>query len=154
MPDSQNHNENMSELLKSLQSVTTLMNNLLSDIKEHSVSLALVKAKMESITENVDTLSHVVRDGNGEGSLLTRMALAEKSIEDLEEEFHELNGTYSAKIKEIRVIIEKNKVEKEKNALEEKKFRRDKSVARWQIIGAWVAGALALILQAIQIFIK
>src|SRR5271157_4277084 len=110
MPDSQNSNqENTDSLLKSLQSVTALMQNLLSDIKENSASLAIVKTKVDSLKENVEVLSHVVRDGNGEGSMITRLALVEKSLEDIEEEFHEMKETNAATLREIKMHIEKER---------------------------------------------
>jgi methyl-accepting chemotaxis protein len=144
----------MTDLLKSLQSVTTLMNNLLSDIKEHAASLALVKAKLESLTENVEALSHVVRDGNGKGSMMTRLALAEKSLEDIEEEFHELKGEISASVRDIKRCVENEKNVVKKDELEEKKYKREKTIARFQIIGALLAGFLALGLQLMQIIWK
>jgi len=150
MPDSQSPNDNMSDLLKSLQSVTTLMNNLLSDIKEHATSLALVKAKLESLTENVDTLSHVVRDGNGKGSVMTRLALAEKSLEDIEEEFHELREENVASVKEIKRCIEKERNIGKRSEDEEKKFKREKYMATAKILGAFLAAFAALGLQIFQ----
>lgn len=150
MPDSQNPNDNMSDLLKSLQSVTTLMNNLLSDIKEHSTSLALVKAKVESLTENVETLSHVVRDGNGKGSIMTRLALAEKALEDIEEEFHELKEENVAALRDIKRCIEKEKNAGKRTEEEEKKFKREKWMTTAKIVGAALAAFTALGLQIFQ----
>ena len=78
------------ELLKSIEALMTLMQGLLGDIKEHSTSLAIVKERLESLTGNVEALSHVVRDGNGQGSMVTRLALIEQSIENIEKGFDEL----------------------------------------------------------------
>jgi hypothetical protein len=152
MPDSQNSNDNMSDLLKSLQSVTTLMNNLLGDIKEHATSLALVKAKLENLTENVEILSHVVRDGNGQGSVMTRLALVEKSLEDIEETFHELKEENASTLKELKRHIEKEKTSITRSAEEEKKFKREKWMTTAKILGAAIAAFAALGLQIFQLY--
>ena len=155
MLDSQNDNSAVSsELLKSLQSVIILMQNLLGDIKDHATSLAMVKVKLESLTENVDILSHVVRDGNGKGSLMTRLALAEKSLEDIEEEFHDLRGEVSGSIRDIKRYIENEKQNIKKTEVEEAKFERAKTMTKLKIFGALGAGILALALQVFQMIWK
>jgi hypothetical protein len=155
MPDSQNDNSAIiSELFKSLQSATALMQNLLSEIKDHAVSLAMVKVKLESLTENVETLSHVVRDGNGKGSMMTRLVLAEKELEDIEEEFHDMRSEMSTSMRDIkRSISEKNNIIK-KTEEEEAKFKREKTMTHLKIFGALGAGIIALALQIFQIFWK
>src|SRR5271157_60330 len=94
------------EILKSLETVTLLMENILADIKDHSTSLAIVKTKLEDLTENVEVLSHVVRDGNGQGSMVTRIALAEKSLEDMEEQINELKDEVNSSLRDMRVAVQ------------------------------------------------
>ena len=150
MHDSQNYNpENTAVLVKSLQSATMLMQNLLSDIKDHSVALALVKAKLEALSENVELLSHVVRDGNGEGSIVTRLALIEKSLEDLEEEFHEVKDTSETAIRDIKKYVEKEKDGGKQDEDELRKLKMEKRIASLKLWGALIAAFAAM---AFQVF--
>lgn len=128
------------ELLKSLSAVTIMIQNVLSDIKEHSTSLAILRTKLEDLTNNVNELAHVVRDGNGKGSMMTRVALAEKALEDIEEQINDL----------------KEQIERKPHVSEEdeRKYKRDKSVARWQALGAMAAAFVAMALQLFQVFYK
>jgi hypothetical protein len=139
------------ELLKSLQHVTTLMQNLLGDIKENSTSLALVKEKLESLTSNVNALSHVVRDGNGKGSMITRLALAEKSIEDFEQDLHEIKEEINSAIREIKVRVEKEKNELKKNEIDEAAFRRRKTIEKLKIVGLLTPGVIACVMQILNL---
>ena len=95
MNDSQNLNNDAAELIKSLQSVATVMTGLLGDLRNQSVSLATVKAQLEDIRGNVDMLSHIVRDGNnGQKSLLTRVSLVEQNIEEVEKNAKDIKEAY------------------------------------------------------------
>ena len=86
MPASKN-NDLSQELAKSLESATSLMNDLLGDIKDNATSLATLKVKLESLSDSVESLSHIVRDGNGKGSMVTRVALTEQSLGHIEDSF-------------------------------------------------------------------
>ena len=136
------------ELLKSLNAVMFLMQNVLSDIREHSTSLAIVKTKLENITENVDELARVVINGNGKGSMMTRVALAEKELENIEEQINEIKDDVHNSIKELKSSIESSPKKTEE---EDSKQKRDKSIAKWQAIGAIFAAFVAVALQLFQL---
>ncbi|GAF93983.1 unnamed protein product, partial [marine sediment metagenome] len=53
MPTSGN-NKLAEELARSLEASTALMQDLLGDIKDNATSLALVKAKLESLSDSVE----------------------------------------------------------------------------------------------------
>ena len=129
------------ELLKSLEAVTLMIQNVLDDTKEHATSLAILKAKLEDLAENVGTLSHIVREGNGKGSIVTRLALIEKSSEDIEEEINDLKESVSLSIRDLKQLIENAP---KQTAEEEKRQDRDKSIAKWQFWGALLAAFTAL----------
>ncbi|HEA46221.1 MAG TPA: hypothetical protein ENH99_00370 [Candidatus Pacearchaeota archaeon] len=141
------------ELLKSLESTTTLMKNLLDDIKDHSTSLAIVQAKLESLGGSVETLSHIVRDGNGRGSMVTRLVLIEKVTEDIEEHFDELKDEIKKDIDEIKRVIIKEKEEEKDDEEKVKAFKREKMLAKLKVIAVAAPGLLALVLLLIKMFL-
>ena len=148
---SDNENNITPELLKSLSAVTLMVQNVLSDIKEHSTSLAIVKTKLEDLTDNVEILSHVIRDGNGKGAMTTRIALAEKSLEDMEEQINDLKDEIHTSLREIRKMVD---LGPKKDEEEEKKQQREKSIAKWKFWGALLAAFAAMAFQLIQFLIK
>jgi archaellum component FlaC len=138
------------ELLKSLEAVTLMLDNVLSDTKEHATSLAILKTKLEDLGGNVETLSHILRDGNGQGSLITRMALAEKTSEDIEEQLNDLKEEVNTALRDLRLAIEAGpKVTEE----ELEKQKREKSIAKWQVIGSALAAFVALGLQLFSMIV-
>ena len=86
----ENQNEELAkDLARSLQITSSLMQNLLSEIRQNSTSLVILKEKLENMRSNVDGLSDIIRNGNGKESLVTRLALVEQTIETLEENVDE-----------------------------------------------------------------
>jgi len=140
------------ELLRSLEATTVLMSTLLDDIKEHSTSLTLVKAKLESLSSSVETLSHVVREGNGKGSMITRLALVEKCAMDLEKGLDDLKAELRKDMDELKDCI-KDKEEEEKSEEEKlREFKREKMLTRLKIIAVAAPGLVALALMLIKMF--
>lgn len=134
MTSSQETNDELAkDLAKSLQVTSTLMQSLLTEIKENSTSLAVFREKLESMRDNVDTLSNIVRRGNGKGSLVTRLALAEQSLETLEEAMEE----YHAELSNI------GKAEKD--------FKREKSLSKLKVAAVAIPGFVSLIIIIIKL---
>ena len=139
------------ELMKSLEAVTLMLKNVLDDTKEHATSLAILKTKLEDVGGNVETLSHIIRDGNGQGSLITRIALMERSQEDVQEELNELKDHLSMMLRELKQQMEAGP---QKNAEEERRQKREKSIAKWQVLGSALAGFVALGLEIFSMLHK
>jgi len=142
MPRSIKSDQLAENLASSLKSTTELVQKLLDEIRDNSTSVAIMKEKFESLNENVATLSHIVRSGNGKGSMITRLALTEKAIEDLNEH-----------LVEIKKCTDEKEQSKEEDDLELKKFKRDRLIARIGFWGALLPGVIALIMQLAS-FIK
>ena len=138
------------ELARSLESATALMQDLLGDIKDNATSLALVKAKLESLSGSVESLSKIVRDGNGKGSMITRLALAEKSLEDIEDGFDELKVEITAAVNEIRQSLLVHVEEDAKVHAQVQKFERDRLIAKLKIVAVVAPGAIALAILIIK----
>ena len=83
-PSSKTTHELMFEkLADGLDSTTNLTRALLSEIKESEGDFAAIKTELTILRENVKGLSSIVREGNGETSLITKMALIEKEVKDI-----------------------------------------------------------------------
>jgi hypothetical protein len=150
MPTSQN--DTLSEdLAKSLEAATALMQDLLGDIKDNATSLAILQAKLESLHDNVESLSHIVRDGNGKGSMVTRLALIEKSVEDVEKSFDELKGELGNSLKEIKDSINEEKRTEKEDEDKEKEFKRQQMITKLKLIAVIAPGAIALAIVVIKL---
>jgi len=149
MPTSEN-NKLAEELAKSLESATTLMQDLLGDIKDNATSLALVKAKLESLSSSVEALSHIVREGNGKGSMITRLALAEKTLEDIEEHFDKFSEEVHTAIKELKATIDEEKTLRSQEQKSEKEYKREKMLAKLKVAAVVAPGAIALAILIIK----
>ena len=138
------------ELAKSLESATALMQDLLGDIKGNATSLAILKAKLESLSDSVESLSHIVREGNGKGSMVTRLALIEKSVEDIEDGFDELKGEITSALKEIKASIKEEKKSDKEVVDKEKEFKRQQLLAKLKILAVTAPGVIALVIVIIK----
>jgi chromosome segregation ATPase len=150
MPRFPSNNQLAEDLADSLKSTTELVQKLLDEIRENSTSVAVMKEKFESLNENVSVLSQIVKNGGGKNSMITRLALAEKSIEDLNEHVTELKKV----IEDVEVLIQEREDEKKAHEEEIKKFKRDKFIARIGFWAALIPGITALAMQIIPLIIK
>lgn len=144
------NNKLAEELAKSLESATNLMQNLLGDIKDNASSLVLVKAKLDSLSSSVESLSHIVREGNGKGSMITRLALVEKSLEDIENNFDKFADDVHRSIKELRDAIDNEKLLRDQEQKTEKEFRREQVLAKLKMAGVIAPGVIALVILIIK----
>lgn len=60
-----------------------LAQELLDEIRETQTDFAAIKTELHILHENVKGLSRLVRDGNGDMSILTKLALLNQKIEDI-----------------------------------------------------------------------
>lgn len=143
------------ELLKSIQSTTSLIQSLMAEIKGNEKALTTLEVKLESLTESAKILSKIVRDDNGSKSILTRVALLENDLNDLYTNYKEfkthiytkLDTNHEASVK-ISEILE-NKIAKLDDNQEEKEKNHSKKI----LAGLQIApGIIALILMIIKIF--
>lgn len=132
------------DLAKSLQATTSLVQTLLGELRENATAMAVLKGKLDGIEEKVKYLSYVVRDGNGEKSLITRLALLENDLQDLEEEVQkhdeydkEIERRLHERISNVKSMINQdNKTKAE--------FRREKTISYLKLAASIVPGLLAL----------
>ena len=139
------------DLASSLKVTTSLMKEVVAEIRDNATAVAVMREKINSLGDSVETLSHIVRDGNGKGSMITRMALAEKTIEDLEQSIDD----FKEAIRDIKdCVIDEKKTESETLELK-KRYRREKRIEKikfWAAVLPGMVSAGALVLKSLGIF--
>jgi len=148
MPSSISNNL-VEELLKSIQSTTSLIQGLMQEMKDNASALATLEVKLESLTENAKTLSKIVRDDNGNKSVLTRIALLENDLGDLLNNHKEFKAYLYKKIEETAKTTGEQRIELMK-VIDTKKDDDGKS--KWIMASLQIApGVIALVLVVIKI---
>jgi septal ring factor EnvC (AmiA/AmiB activator) len=140
-------------LIESIKTTTNLIQELTKDLKSSEISQASLKERINQIQKDVETLTHIVRDGNGEKSIMTRMALAEDDLRDMRDRDSEFRKFVYGKVEEINTMMMKIESEAEKKKSEEEnriEFNRSKILTILKIM----PGIIALITILIQYFIK
>jgi hypothetical protein len=75
----------MEEFIKELEATAVQVQQLLDDIHNSKIDFAEIKTELRFLVDNVKELSKIIRDGDGAGSILTRLALLEKSVEEVKQ---------------------------------------------------------------------
>jgi len=136
----ENNRELAEDLARSLQATTSLMQSLLGEIRDNATTLAVLKEKLESLSEKVENLNYTVKSGNGKGSLITRLALVENDLKDLDKTLAEYKEEVEKEVEWLRG---------EKTNIEE--FNRQKTLSMWKVAAVAVPGLVALIIQVIKL---
>lgn len=145
MTSSENkNNEVVEDLAKSLQVTTSLMQTLLSEIQDNATTLAVLREKFDTLGDKVQSLSRLVRDDNGEKSVVTRLALIEKALEDINEDLVEIKNKTDVDTKSLHARISNVKDMVYKEAKTEKQFKREKLMNWFKIAITILPGLFAL----------
>jgi hypothetical protein len=138
------NNEVVGDLAKSLQVTTSLMQTLLSEIQDNATTLAVLREKFDTLGDKVQSLSRLVHDDNGEKSVITKLALIEKTIDDINEDILEIKTRADADTKSLhsRISVVKDMVYKE--AKTDKQFKREKMMNWFKIAVTMLPGLFAI----------
>lgn len=98
------------QLSKTLTATTNLIHELHSEIHDSNVSVNVLKSdvysinqKLESLTKSIDSLTKIVKDGNGTQPLTTRVLLLETNVQNI--------STWISKVEKTREESEKQIVQ-------------------------------------------
>lgn len=78
----------LEQFIRDLESTSEALEKLLDQVQESSIDLAAHKTELRILCEEVRRLSNIVR-GEGGISLVTRMALIEQRMQELEKDWQE-----------------------------------------------------------------
>jgi len=115
-----------------LASTQTLMQQLLKEIRDSSVSQASLKTELKQLRYNVTMLSNIIRGGDAGGeSLLTEVALLKRGADEIEGRMDELEESVSGQLEQIQSSIgsadrQRREDETSRMTLEQTAIRDDK----------------------------
>lgn len=153
MTSSDPNKELNEDLAQSLQVTASLMQTLLGELRDNATTLAVLKEKFDSLADKVQSLSRIVRDDNGDKSMVTRIALLEHGMKDLYRELDE-HAKHDEKIKQrlhARVSNVKSMVMTEQKT--EQQFKQDKLINMLKLTASVLPGLLALGLVLAKFFL-
>jgi len=145
MPPSKNNvNE---ELSKALVETTALAQTLIGEIQDNASALATLQAKLESLGDSVSSL---LSDESAKGSVMTRLAVIEKTLEDTIEELsghmthdEEAEKNIYKKLEEVKELFETEKKT-------EASYTKDKALGFLKLGAVSLPGIIALIIELIK----
>ncbi len=131
-------NQLLEEFIKDLDATTSQVQSLLNDVRESEVEFATIKTELRIFVEHVKELSSIIREGDKGSSLLTRIALVEKSIEEIE--------TW------IKIVNQKQLTPASPSS--QHSLQLADKTGKWQLVTAITAGILAFITSTITLLIN
>ena len=137
------HNLLYEDLRDSIKTTMGLIQSLMSEIKSNEVNTATLEAKLDAIDEATQTLTRIVRDGNGTKSVIVRLALLEEDVKDLfdrDEEFRKF----------VYKRFEEEQQTKKRDTKGKAKYDQHKILTILKI----VPGAISLVLVLLDMFLR
>lgn len=71
------------EVASGLRATSNLIETLLKEVRENTVSVASIRAELGALKDNMSAISKIVRDGDGL-TVMTRLSLLENSSQRME----------------------------------------------------------------------
>ncbi len=124
------------ELIKDLEGNAAQIQQILKEIRDSELSINTVKIELKYLMENFKELSGIIRDGGGQSSVLTRMILVEKAIE------------------EIKIFIAEQEKKKDETKKEEASVLAAEKTGKWQVYAALATGLIGLFTAAATLLIN
>ncbi len=113
-PTKNNDPPKIEEFIRDLEATADLVQKVLSDLRENEIDFVAIKTELRILCENVKEISSIIRDGDGGVSLVTKVALLEQRIKELEKDSTSKETDYRAQqisLAEIEVADKKGKWE-------------------------------------------
>jgi len=143
------------EFIKDLESTAEQVQTLLEEIRDSKINFAAINTELKFLVDNVKELSSIVRDGDGSGSVLTRLALIERSIEDLKEYTKKDSEDDVALITRIALLeqkvetltsyIENQKKKEAENKSKQKAISETDKAGKWKLYATIATGIFTLL---------
>lgn len=143
------------EFIKDLESTALQVQRLLEEIRDSKINFVAIKTELKFLVDNVKELSTIVRDGDGSGSVLTRLALIERSIEDIKVYIVKDNEDDAAlatrialleqKVETLTSFVEEQKKKEAENTSKQKSVSETEKAGRWKLYATIVTGIFTLL---------
>ena len=79
-----NNPESIDELIRDIEDTAEQVHEVLSDLNDSKIELAVLKSELKTIVENVKELSQIIRVGGGDGlCVISRIAIIEQAIREI-----------------------------------------------------------------------
>lgn len=117
------------QFAKGLETTSNLLHSLQSEVHASAITLTDLKGEVRNAKTEVESLSKIIRDGNGERSLVARILMLEKNVEGINS-----------------WISEQKKVKQEGENIERS--------GKWELKIALVVGSLGLISSIVTFLLK
>lgn len=137
----------INQITTGLSTTAELVQNLSTETRDNTISLATVRAELSTVIGDVKDLSRILKEGNGSKPVLTRIALLEHDISQFHNEIESLDKSINAVSNNLSEVKDKLTVlqEKYKTAIEKEKLDIEDNKSKRQVIIAVVTSILALI---------
>lgn len=145
MPD---HREQFNQ---GLQATASLVQSLIGEVRDNSVALAAFSAELKNIRENVNHLTKILKDGNGQESVMTRLSLVEKAVEELDEDRIEDRDDFIKKMDDMADELSNLKKTLEEQRKENSQERVAIRGQKFQFWGTIIVAVLALAAAALNL---
>lgn len=132
----ENRDQLVEQLIDTVTSMTQTLKRVMSQHEFHRDELNAYKEEIKRIRDRVSSIVRVVHEGNGERALVTRVAVLEEKVIDLE--------------KDVDRLFEKHRLLDARKAEETKVS----TAGRWQLRVALVSAVAAIIVAGISLLSK
>ena len=128
------------QFIQSVQTTSQLIQRLSEQIKDNDISLESLRGELSSIKENLEAISGIVRDGNGDKPLTSRLDL-------LEQELTHVQHSIESHITDCK----KTKEDEQQTSDTEKKLVKEK---KWNMTILVISSLLGFISSMIVVLVR
>ncbi len=140
-------NQLIQQLAAGLQSTSALIQGLLREIRENSLSMASFEGELSGLQRTVTSLNRVLQEGDGKASILTRVALLERNYKELAAD---LQSALDDQKKEAQTAREESVALIKQDKENKVKVR----LGKWQFAGLIGPSILAFIISILVLVFK
>lgn len=142
------HNQQLiQQLAAGLNSTSALIQGLLREIRENSLTLASFEGELAGLQRTVSSLNRVLQEGDGKASILTRVALLESQLKAITDGFN-------AFLEEQKRAAELVKQENTALIKQEMQGKVQVRLGKQQMIGVIAPAILAFIISVVSLILR
>jgi len=130
----------LEQFIQSIQATSALIQHLSDQIKSNDVSLESLRGELTSIKENLEAISRIVRDGNGDKPLISRIDILEQNLQNIQ---HWIENQIAKETKD--------RESKEQAQADEKKVQDEK---KWNMTVLIISSILGFLSSLIVVLVR